>query len=81
MNKELMKEINRIIRDNIFYDIDTEIKGVRESGVQEIIALCANEAIEAAENQFKYSMKIVSATELKQGIVEAIEARMIGDMK
>ena len=50
--KELMKGINEIITDNMFYDIDTEIMGVTNEGVQEIIALCADEAIAILDDSY-----------------------------
>ena len=74
MNDKLMKGINEIITDNMFYDIDTEIMGVTNEGVQELIALCADEAIEAVN--YTQACYIEKYTLIKSEIITEIERRM-----
>ena len=72
MNKELMNGMRVIVRDNMWYDCETEEMGITPDGLQEIISLCADEAIKAVD---EYAKSFDSGIHLN-GTSKAIEKRM-----
>ena len=78
MNKELMNGMSAIVRDNMWYDCETEEMGLTPDGLQEIITLCADVAIDAASVAFNadgyYESDAFSGG--VHGAIKAIEKRM-----
>ena len=78
MNKELMQGMSIIVRDNMWYDCDTEEMGITPDGLQEIISLCADEAIDAVNEKYGDMKFIANEYGLMSVIssIDAIENRM-----
>ena len=75
MNKELMKGINVIVSDNMWFDCEKEEMGITPDGLQEIISLCADEAIDVICNikpEFRSDLHEVFVRQAEK----AIEKRM-----